>query len=96
MGMATAKPIVSIRRNAVSFAFARPTSPTLPAGHYWVTKVYICRAILVVLSAACALCAFVSAPVALMTAAQCAATVCREEQRDCAPAGGSRRRATPR
>jgi hypothetical protein len=33
-----------------------------------VTKLYVCRAILILLTVACALCALVSAPVALMTA----------------------------
>ena len=45
-----------------------PLLPPSPAGHYWVTKLYVCRAILIVLSVACAAGALVSAPVALMTA----------------------------
>jgi hypothetical protein len=52
----------------VGFAFRSAHLSTLPVGHYWVTKLYVCRAILILLTVACALCALVSAPVALMTA----------------------------
>jgi hypothetical protein len=69
MGMATAKPIVSLyRRNAVGFVFRSTHLSTFPTGHCWVTKLHAFRAILIVLSVACVAGALVSAPVALMTA----------------------------